>query len=67
MKKIILFPFLLLNIVCTNAQCWKSVSAGLHQCIAIKTNGTLWGCGYNNYGELGDGTFANKLSPNPDK
>ena len=39
------------------------VSAGeLHTAI-LKTDGTLWMCGYNNYGQLGDGTNTDKNKP----
>ena len=31
--------------------------------LAVKTNGTLWSWGRNNYGQLGDGTVAQKNSP----
>ena len=31
--------------------------------LAIKTNGTLWGWGYNGNGELGTGDTTNRLSP----
>ncbi len=35
---------------------WARVAAGSSFAMAIKTNGTLWGWGYNQYGELGMGT-----------
>jgi gliding motility-associated-like protein len=35
---------------------WQSVSVGNNHTLAIKTNGTLWACGLNLYGELGNGT-----------
>jgi gliding motility-associated-like protein len=35
---------------------WQSVSVGYNHTLAIKTGGTLWACGVNVYGELGDGT-----------
>ena len=38
---------------------WKQVST----ISAIKTDGTLWGCGYNTNGQLGDGTRVHKSSP----
>ncbi|MFP3670697.1 regulator, partial [Priestia sp. SIMBA_032] len=31
--------------------------------LALKTNGTLWGWGRNNYGQLGDGTTTAKTIP----
>jgi alpha-tubulin suppressor-like RCC1 family protein len=29
----------------------------------VKTDGTLWAMGYNNYGQLGDGTTTNRSTP----
>ena len=34
----------------------KSISCGYNFVLALKTDGTVWGWGYNRYGELGDGT-----------
>ena len=43
---------------------WKQVSSGSNPMIAaIKTDGTLWTWGRNDYGELGDNTITNKSSP----
>jgi alpha-tubulin suppressor-like RCC1 family protein len=42
---------------------WKQVSCGLYHMSAIKTNGTLWSCGYNHKGQLGDNTITKKSSP----
>jgi len=42
---------------------WKQVSAGFHFCGAVKTDGTLWTWGRNNYGQLGDNTATNRSSP----
>ena len=42
---------------------WKQVIAGYYHTAAIKTDGTLWTWGYNNYGQLGDNTTINKSSP----
>jgi alpha-tubulin suppressor-like RCC1 family protein len=33
-----------------------SISAGVYRTLFIKTDGTLWGTGWNYYGQLGDGT-----------
>ena len=41
----------------------KSISAGGHHSLIIKTDGTLWACGDNTYGQLGDGTTINRSSP----
>ncbi len=42
---------------------WKSASAGYTHTLAIKTDGTLWAWGQNNYGQLGDGTTVDKHLP----
>ena len=42
---------------------WKQVSSGAYHTAAIKTDGTLWTWGYNNFGTLGDNTVANRSSP----
>ena len=40
-----------------------SVSAGTHFTTFIKSDGSLWGMGYNAYGELGDGTTTQRNTP----
>jgi hypothetical protein len=42
---------------------WKSISGGNNHSLAIKQDGTLWAWGLNFYGELGDGTNAEKYIP----
>lgn len=42
---------------------WRSVSAGPSFSGAITTGGTLWTWGYNQQGQLGDGTIVNKNVP----
>jgi len=42
---------------------WKQVAAGFYHNAAIKTDGSLWTCGYNGSGQLGDGTTTHKSSP----
>ena len=42
---------------------WSKVSAGYYISSAIKTDGTLWTWGLNNYYQLGDGTFTIRSSP----
>jgi alpha-tubulin suppressor-like RCC1 family protein len=43
---------------------WCQVSAGgYYHTTAVKTDGTLWTWGRNNFGELGDGTTTNRSSP----
>ncbi len=42
---------------------WQSISSHDDYCIAIKTDGSLWAWGRNNYGQLGDNTTTNKNAP----
>ena len=42
---------------------WKSLSSGFAHVAAIKTDGTLWTWGLNNFGQLGDNTIVKKSSP----
>lgn len=42
---------------------WEKASAGGYHTLAIRSDGTLWAWGSNEYGQLGDGTIENKLSP----
>jgi Secretion system C-terminal sorting domain/Regulator of chromosome condensation (RCC1) repeat len=42
---------------------WSYVSAGTTHTLAIKTDGTLWGFGQNNFGKLGDGSIIDKVVP----
>ena len=42
---------------------WKQVSSAVTSMAAIKTDGTLWTWGKNNYGQLGDNTITNRSSP----
>jgi alpha-tubulin suppressor-like RCC1 family protein len=60
MRKSILLIVLLNLFYIGNAQCWQSVSAGINTTLGIKTDGTLWACGVNWNGQLGDGTTTNK-------
>ena len=57
MKKITLFILLCFFSVKSNAQCWKSLSAGQSTTVGVKTDGTLWSFG----GILGIG--GNYLTP----
>ena len=42
---------------------WKQVAGGVNHTAAIKTDGTLWTWGYNNFGQLGDNTAINRSTP----
>lgn len=42
---------------------YAQISAGSINSYAIRGDGTLWACGYNNGGQLGDGTTTNRSSP----
>jgi alpha-tubulin suppressor-like RCC1 family protein len=43
---------------------WCQVSAGGNKhSLGVRTNGTAWAWGCNNYGQLGDNTTVNKSSP----
>lgn len=62
MKKTITLLLAVLSLQMT-AQCWQSIAKGTYYTVAKKTDGTLWAWGYNNYGQLGDGTNTNKSTP----
>lgn len=42
---------------------WRHVDAGQAHSLAIKTDGTLWGWGWNGWGQLATNTLANQSSP----
>jgi alpha-tubulin suppressor-like RCC1 family protein len=42
---------------------WKQVSAGWYHTTAIKTDGTLWLWGINDYGQLGTNDLVHRSSP----
>ena len=42
---------------------WSALSAGGYHTVALKSDGTLWGWGWNNDGQLGDRTDAKKNTP----
>ena len=42
---------------------WKQVSCGYDHTAAIKTDGTLWIWGRNYYGQVGDNTVTNRVTP----
>lgn len=41
----------------------KSVVAGGEYSLILKEDGSLWACGYNHYGQLGDGTNTDRETP----
>jgi alpha-tubulin suppressor-like RCC1 family protein len=42
---------------------WCQISAGYQHSIAVRQNGTAWGWGYNNQGQLGLGDTTSRTSP----
>ncbi len=42
---------------------WKAIAAGYYTNYGLKNNGSLWAWGYNEYGEIGDGTTTDKVVP----
>jgi MYXO-CTERM domain-containing protein len=40
-----------------------SLTAGVEHTVALKWDGTVWGWGWNFYGELGDNTTTDRLTP----
>jgi len=45
------------------SQDWATATAANNHTVAVKTDGTLWAWGSNQYGKLGDGTKTNRNSP----
>lgn len=42
---------------------WKQLSCNFYTSAAVKTNGTLWCWGRNNYGQVGDNTILTRSTP----
>jgi alpha-tubulin suppressor-like RCC1 family protein len=42
---------------------WKQVANNKNICAGIKTDGSLWTWGFNNFGQMGDNTVVSKSSP----
>lgn len=47
----------------TSSTNWCHINSGYASAAGIKTDGTLWSWGWNNYGTIGDGTIINRSSP----
>ena len=41
------------------------IAGGYQHSLGLKADGTVWAWGYNNYGQLGDGSTTNRLTPVP--
>jgi alpha-tubulin suppressor-like RCC1 family protein len=61
-KRLLLFFYCLISINLAFGQ-WSKVAAGRHFTIAVKTDGTLWAWGRNNFGQLGTGNSADSNFP----
>jgi hypothetical protein len=62
MKKLLLLVLMLINNE-LYSQCWKQVSNGQYHTIAIRTDGTLWAWGMNQFGQLGNGNNIDSNIP----
>ena len=49
--------------VTVDSKYWKTIAAGRYYTMAIKSDGTLWGWGANNFGQIGDGTTVDRPTP----
>jgi alpha-tubulin suppressor-like RCC1 family protein len=58
-----LLLLLSLFVLQSNAQCWDKISSGGYHTLAIADDGTLWAWGYNNVGQLGDGSTTHRSQP----
>lgn len=63
MKKIYCITLILSFTTALNAQCWNDYSVGRYFAAVIKTDGTLWSWGDNDFGQLGDGTNIPQNNP----
>lgn len=61
MKEKLLLILLILFTITSNAQqCYRFVTGGSYNVLALKSDNTLWGWGANPNGELGDGTYITR-------
>ena len=60
MRTKLLLVAILFSLQINAQQCWSKLASGLYHSIAIANDGTLWSWGYNNSGQLGDGTLVDK-------
>ncbi|MEI8081786.1 MAG: hypothetical protein WCI74_08080, partial [Actinomycetes bacterium] len=44
---------------------WVAATAGGYHGLAVSRDGRLWGWGWNEHGQVGDGAAVNRLSPTP--
>ncbi len=58
-----LVMLLLHSVVVQGATIATNIAAGDRDSLFLKSDGSLWTMGYNNYGQLGDGTFNNTNRP----
>lgn len=58
MKRIVLFIIAILLTTTAFPQCWSKLGGGGDYFVALKTDGSLWGWGNNNYGQLANGSFS---------
>lgn len=42
---------------------WVAIAAGARHSVALKADGSLWGWGLNDHGQLGDGANADRVVP----
>lgn len=42
---------------------WSAIAAGYFHALALKSGGSLWAWGFNNNGQLGDGSSTQRTSP----
>ncbi len=44
-----------------------AIAAGFDHALALKADGTVWGWGNDDFGQIGNGTSGNRVSPVPEK